>query len=416
MAVMTGLVRDPRPAAVAPQPAAAPEPAEGTNAPAVLPVIRIDALPSNDPRIDDISRRFSARLSEALARFDEFVVVDSLAVSAPGGRPARAAYVIEHRGLRADGDMVIAVMRLMEAETGRVIWSSGADSTLTLADDPREIRELVRRVAVRLAQPYGVLHADMREHGRPGEPTRCIVAAYDYWIAPGPERHAATRACLEAIVKANPAFHPAWSLLAMITLDEYRIGYNPRPDPLPRAIAAAQRAAQLAPESARAQQAMMAVLTVSGEIDEAIKAGYGAVRRNPFDTDILADLGARLTQAGRGAEGRTLLERAADLNQARPPWHDFYRFLAARQVGDAAGARAAARFLAGSEAPLALLGRIIASVDAGDAGGARRALDQLEAVSPTFRASPAELLDRSFFAAPVRDDILGVIQRARSAG
>ncbi len=328
-----------------------------TSAPAMLPVIRITALPSNDPAIDKVSRDFSEQMIAALTRFDEFVVVDTQAVSVSGGRPIRPTYVIEHRGQLGSDHTVIATMRLLEGATGRVVWSSGADLNIVLAQDPREARELVRRVVVRLAQPYGVLHADMHSHSRPGEATRCVVDAYDYWIAPSQARHGEVRTCLEALIKSNPAFHPAWSLLSMLTLDEHRIGYNVRPEPLERALMAARRAIQLAPESARAQQALMAVLTVSGDVEEGIKTGFNAIRRNPYDTDILADVGARLTQAGRGREGRPLLERAAELNQARPPWHDFYRFLAARQSGDKAGARSMALFLQGSEAPLALLGR-----------------------------------------------------------
>lgn len=60
----------------------------------------------------------------------------------------------------------------------------------------------------------------------------------------------------------------------------------------------AQQAVMLAPESARALRVLMAVLTVSGDTDEALKVRFEVVRRNPFDTDIRADLGARLTQAG----------------------------------------------------------------------------------------------------------------------
>jgi tetratricopeptide (TPR) repeat protein len=303
-------------------------------------------------------------------------------------------------------------MRLIEASTGRVVWSTSGDAGLSVVADAREVREVVRRLAVRIAQPYGVLHADLREHSPPGAPTRCTIKAYDYWIAPAEPLHAQVRDCLEQITRANPGFHPAWSLLAMITLDEHRIGYNVRPDPLPRAVAAAQRAVQLAPESARAQQALMAVLTVSGEIGEALKTGFDAVRRNPYDTDILADVGARLTQAGRGREGRPLLERAADLNQARPPWHEFYRFLAARQAGDMSSAKALTRFLQGSDAPLALLGSIVAGIDAGRHEDAARALRGLRRVSPTFAANPGEFLDRSFFAPEVREEILGVIEKA----
>ena len=57
----------------------------------------------------------------------------------------------------------------------------------------------------------------------------------------------------------------------------------------------------------------MAVQTVSGDTEEALRTGFEAVRRNLFDTDILAVLGARLTQAGRPRKGRPLLLRAAEL-------------------------------------------------------------------------------------------------------
>jgi Flp pilus assembly protein TadD len=83
----------------------------------------------------------------------------------------------------------------------------------------------------------------------------------------------------------------------------------------------------LAPESARALQALMAVQTVSGDTVEALRTGFEAVRRNPFDTDILADLGARLTRAGRPREGWPLLLRAAEVNRVWPVWHEFYLFL-----------------------------------------------------------------------------------------
>jgi Flp pilus assembly protein TadD len=83
----------------------------------------------------------------------------------------------------------------------------------------------------------------------------------------------------------------------------------------------------LAPQSARALRALMAVQTVIGDTEEALRTGFEAVRCNRFDTDILAVLGARLTQAGRPRKGRPLLLRAAEVNRVRPVWHKFYLFL-----------------------------------------------------------------------------------------
>lgn len=67
--------------------------------------------------------------------------------------------------------------------------------------------------------------------------------------------------------------------------------------------------------------------TVSGDTEEALRTGFEAARRNRLDTDILAVLGARLTQARRPREGRPLLLRAAEVKRVRPVWDEFYLFL-----------------------------------------------------------------------------------------
>lgn len=395
------------------QPPAAPEetPQLVSSAPRFLPVIRIEPVQGDNPRVNALSQQFQLMLSDALSRFDEFAIVDTDARASLGARAPQATYLIEHRG-QLQGETVLAIMRVIHAPTGRVVWTTTGDFHVELTELPREVREQARRIAVRLAQPYGVLHADMRGQIDPASPLGCIILAYDYWLDPGSELHARARNCLESAVRANPAFHPAWSLLAFIMLDEHRIGYNARgEDPVDRAQAAAQRAISLAPDSARALQAMMAVLTVRGEVETAIRTGYEAVRRNPFDTDILADLGARLSQAGRGREGRPLLLRAADLNPARPAWHEFYLFLSARETGDAEGARQALNALRAMKAPLALLGVAIGSADRGDRKAAMAAMRELAAASPIFAADAGAFLDRAYFAPELRARLIEALRR-----
>ena len=396
-----------------PPPAPPAEPgaeiAGNTNFARTLPVLRLESVTGADPQVGAVSADFQMMLSDALARFDEFAVVDLDAMERTGGQKPPATYVIEHRGVR-QGDVVMASLRVIHAATGRVVWSTAEDQAVSMLDRPRELRELARRVSVRLAQPYGVIHADLRGAYAPPHPMACITRAYDYWLAPSEALHAKARDCLETVARDNPAFHPAWALLAFLHLDEHRIGYNRRDArPLDRAQAAAQRAMALAPESARAAQAMMAVLMVRGEVEEAIRLGFTAVRRNPFDTDILADVGARLTQAGRGIEGRPLLLRAADLNAARPPWHEFYLFLSARDGNDKAAMAQSINMLRGSEAPLALLALAIGAADRGDRAESRAAIRRLTELSPVFRQDAGAFLDRAFFAPPVRASILAAL-------
>ena len=383
-----------------------------TSAAKALPSISVVALPGNNPLIDEVSRQFSESLTDALARFDEFVILDSAA--RPQGASSSgnlSSYRLEHRG-QMSGASVTAVMRLIHVASGRIVWTTNLDQDASIISEAREVRELARRIVVRLAQPYGVIHGDLRTQNLAGTQMFCIVKTYDYWNEPNEKRHADVRGCLEAVVKTDPLFHPAWALLSMIHLDEYRIGYNPREGTaLDRARYAAQRAVSLSPESARALQALMAVQTVSGETESAIRTGFAAVRRNPYDTDILADLGARLTQVGRAREGRPLLLRAADLNMARPAWHDFYLYLSARETGDTAGAKAALRSLELIDAPLALLGRALAASDAGKPDYATVAMRKLSDISPVFGRDAGEFLDRAFFAPDVRAMLIDALNK-----
>ena len=371
------------------------------------PSVLVVGLSGSDPALSAAMLNYDNQLSDALARFDEFSVLKA----APAATTVLPTYRFEHAAQFISNTVLQASSRLVHAPTGRVVWTSSVEVPATAMARNDQIRELARGAAVRVAQPYGLIHADLRAHAIGGGPVQCVVRTYDYWSEPSSTRHAEVRECLETTVRNDPLYHPGWALLAMIHLDEYRIGYNPMPgSALDRSRRAAQRAVTLAPESARALQALMAVQTVSGDTEEALRTGFEAVRRNPFDTDILADLGARLTQAGRPREGRPLLLRAAEVNRVRPVWHEFYLFLSARAVGDADGARSALRSLELADAPLALLARAVAASDLGQRDKALLAMRQLAALSPVFGDNAGEFLDRAFFARDVRAMLLEALE------
>ncbi len=373
------------------------------------PTIQIVFMPGADEMINQAARLYDQQLSDALSRFDDFTVLKATTATSV---PIQPTYRIEFSAQPEGDETLSTAIRLYDVANGRVVFSGGNEFPRSALTNLDQVREVARVNAVRIAQPYGRIHSDLRLNGAGGTPVQCVVRTYDYWAGPSAERHEQVRQCLEATVKADPNYHPAWALLAMIHLDEFRIGYNPRPgSALDRARRASQHAVALAPESARALQSLMAVLIVSGETAEALKVGFEAVRRNPFDTDILADLGARLTQAGRAREGRPLLLRAAEVNRARPVWHEFYLYLSAREVGDADGARSAIKALELAEAPLALLAQAIAASDKGAREQSMAAMRKLAKLSPVFGANAGDFLDRAFFASDVRAMLLDALVR-----
>jgi Tfp pilus assembly protein PilF len=169
----------------------------------------------------------------------------------------------------------------------------------------------------------------MRARVQEGSEGHCLILAHDSRFRVSESDHARARDCLEAVVAARPTYHLGYALLTNVYVMEHRAGLNPRPDPLDRALRAAQKAVELAPQSARAHYAMMTVLFARGDTDAALREGQLAVELNPYNSDIVAELGARYVQLARYGEGLALLDRAIAANPGRPPWYDFYKFVAA---------------------------------------------------------------------------------------
>lgn len=411
VAMSSGDMQAPRPAtSSAPDQSASVQPAEPVATAASLPVVAVViAGDIVDPAVEDAARLFMRHLVDTMARFDDLLVVKS-----PGTalRPEEGAdYVLSLNTSRA-GDKIEGFVRLSAAKDGRVVWTTSGARSLAAVSDGTELRELAQRVAIRLAQPFGILHADLRLATLPPG-IGCIYQALNFRRHMKAEDHLAARNCLDALVARDPDFHPAWSHLALLTADEYASGLNARAgSPLDRALAAAVTAVRLAPASARAHQALMEAQFLRGMTEEALKSGREAMTRNPYDPDIMADLGARYVQLDRAAEGLPLLERAAALSNGRPSWYDVFLYFAAYLTGANKLAENQASLIRGEETPIALVARAVASAAADDRDGLEEALRMLGQAEPLFALDARLYLTRKGFSPPVIDRILAAIGQA----
>lgn len=397
-----------RPASpVGPEHHAAPQPAEPAMATVSLPVVSVVvAGDAADPAVDDVMRLFMRHLVDTMARFDDLLVVKTPSATQ---RPEEGAdYVLTLNTARA-GDKVEGFVRLSAARDGRIVWTTSGERSLAAMGDGAELRELAQGLAIRLAQPFGILHADLRLATlSPG--IGCIYQAFNFRRHMKADEHLAARNCLDALIARDPEFHPAWSHLALLTADEYASGLNVRPgSPLDRALAAAVNAARLAPVSARAHQAMMEAQFLRGMTEEALKSGREALARNPYDPDIMADLGARYVQLDRAAEGLPLLERAVALSNGRPSWYDAFLYFAAYLTGAQKLAENQAALIRAEDTPLVLIARAVASAAANDRLEAEEALRQLGQAEPLFALDARLYLARKGFSPAVGDRILSAI-------
>jgi tetratricopeptide (TPR) repeat protein len=351
--------------------------------------------------------QFAARLSTALARFDEVAVV-----TRPDGE---ADYIVS--GTLSEGPAgVSAATLLSDQASGRVVWSQKLTAPRNPIQPSLAIDELIGDAAVAIAQPYGVVMADrFARSDKTGEGYGCLIRSFDYWRDLTSTAHVGIRGCLEDLTLHYPKFALAYAMLAFTYLDEDGLAFAVSPDSpaVEKAVKASASAVQLAPNSARAKQALQFSYFATGQTERAIETGEQAIALNPLDTDVRAGQGLILIAAGRYQEGARLIEASAAHNTAYPPWYDLYLALAAFQSGNEEATRRLIKRVDLPDNPLAALLGLIAGGADGSPEARQAALDVIEARVPDLIRAPNTVLRRIL---PNEALIAKLVAAGRAAG
>jgi len=260
--------------------------------------------------------------------------------------------------------------------------------------EARNIPQIVGSIFASIGSPYGVIYADVARRNSES----CLTKVYAYFYTQTDSGHGDATKCAQELIAQGSKLPLMHASLTFLALDEYRENRNPQSkDPLSNAMATAQRAVELEPQSARAYQALFAVFKVRGLRDEARRAGARALELNPFDTDILGDYGALLVSIGELDSGRALLKRANALLGVRPAWMEFYIFLGAQLAGEVDKAARLARTMDVDRSPLMALAVALGASLRGDLPRKKLAIAALNKQAPTFLIDPAtEFRKRGF--------------------
>lgn len=392
----------------------------------LLLVARFENL-SGDPEQDYIAAGLAQDVVANLARFKDFVVFDartSAKTSPPealeSGRRLGAHYVVAGT-VRTDAQQVRVTAQLVRVETGSVLWAEAYDGKLAVGQLFEVQDSIAARVAAKVAQPYGVVYRDahaalQRDPPQTLDAYKCTVQAYAYRRDIARELHAPVRGCLERVTSNEPGYGNALALLAMVYVDEFRFGFNARPDrydPLERALDVARRAIEAAPDDALAWFALFETRFFRGELDQAFAAGERAVALNPNNPEFSALLGARLAHSGEWERGIRLVEQALALNPAPPGWYYFAPSMNAFRQGDD---RAALRWAERINLPDFFWTQVVLAAIHGQLGqdaGAARAVRHLLKLYPRFEERALIELDRHHFEPAV---LARVVDGLRKAG
>jgi TolB-like protein len=329
----------------------------GGGAPAVTDLPRgpkIAVLPfanlSGDPEEAYFAAGVTDQLVTDLARFRALFVLSVESTANYREQPGALQAQTEELGVDylldgsvgRDGDEFRVATRLVDARSGRILWSQTYDNELVPSKLFDVQRDISNEVSAVIGSNYGVIAQEGLTEAQRGPAVSlvaydCVLRYYDYQRAFDRQEHAKVRDCLAHAVQLDPDYPDAWALLANIYAQEHRLRFNPRPelyDPRERSLAAAKHAVALEPRNPTAQLMLANALFDRHDVVGFAAAGERAIALNPNDPDILVHFGMRLVYAGERERGLPLVNKAIALNPEFPEWYRdpliFYYY----QMGD----------------------------------------------------------------------------------
>jgi TolB-like protein/Tfp pilus assembly protein PilF len=365
----------------------------------------------------------TAELIGDLMQFPDFRIFNRQSRDDPDAQSRRRmqepTYLVRGN-VTSDATMLSVHVRLMDSKSEEVLWSRQFDEPL----EPSSLIELRHRlassIATEIGQPYGAVFSDLDQRLRSSdlgnmESYICVLRAYDYRQNFSTEKFTQVLDCLESAVKRDPEYSTAWAMLGWLYMDKGRFGLSGSEGidkQYERALRTAKRAITLAPDNVTAIIALSSIHHYMGNYEEGERLARQAHALNPHDSDIMAQLGWRLSARGKFEEGIPLLEQAIQRVVNPPGWYFHLICINNYLNGDFALMRENAERSAadGSNTSLVLLA--IANSELGDVEGTRQALAKISPDSLVSR-EPRVYFLRHGATEQITESLVSAFARAR---
>ncbi len=234
------------------------------------------------------------------------------------GKELGARYVMEG-SVRQAGPRLRVAVQLVDTVSGTHLWAETYDRAFVPEDLFTLQDDLVPRIVSTVADQNGVLTRRMSETLRSKSedaltPHEAALRAFTYFERVTPEEHAVVRRILERAVRGAPDHADCWAMLSIMYSVEFADDFNPEPNSLDRALAAADRAVHLAATHALGHYALAFVYFLRKETASFRAEAEKALALNPMDGSIMGILGVLINCAGELERGCQMAEAAMQLN------------------------------------------------------------------------------------------------------
>ncbi len=238
-----------------------------------------------------------------------------------------ARFVIDG-GIRKAGATIRVSMRLVDAQTGTNLWVETYTRNTEAQDIFATQDDITGRVVATVADSFGVLARSMiaEIEDKPDEElahSEWMLRTFDYLSHMTPETHAHTREGLEKAVKRFPRNPDVWACLSQLYLHEHSFLFNPKPDPLDRALAAAEKAIELDRTCQFGYQLLAQTHFFRQDLAAFRAVTERAISLNPLNSDTIGTLGIVMVHSGDFERGAELTRRAMEMNPHHAGWYHF---------------------------------------------------------------------------------------------
>ena len=362
------------------------------------------ASEATDVRSALVSEGLQVELIDKLSRFKDFVITEVTAdVSGTNVYQLKlkpAEYSLSGK-IRISEARIIVTPVLRRSADNAVIWSRTYDELFQNTDALFDIQATIASdVAATLGQPYGTIVAKIATaRPRVGEMDLnhylALVRFYQYSNNKTDENFEEVLAGLEVATLEVPEFSSAWAALSWMYADEkFKVNKSVNPkESLAKALVAANKGVYTDPENAMAHQYLAIAKFNDGDSEGFRKSARTALRLNPNDAEVLADMGSHFIQLDNSVEGKEMVEKAMELSPGHPPWYHFsiamYHYT--RKEADQAVSHARHLLQEGSLSAHILLTASL--VQGGQIAEAKDAFKQLLENRPVFATNYQSILD-----------------------
>ena len=261
---------------------------------------------------------------------------------AGAGKRLGVKYVLNGTVQRSGGSLRVSA-QLTDVEKSGRIWSHkydrelSAENLFAVQDDIRE------QIVATLSDLHGVIYSAQAKKNvhRPTTSLNAyeclsVALAYDKYLTE--KHHLQARESLERAIEIDPEYDEAWAHLSWIYTDEFVFGYNPLPNPMKRALEAARKGVELAPDNYHNHWLLSRVHYFSGNRDLFFAEAQRALDLNASDGTTLGLIGLYTAFCGEWERGVDMLKKAALLNPKHPDYYHTAFGSAAIARGDYEGA------------------------------------------------------------------------------